>query len=265
MTTGHQLLEALEARSDRSESVPDVAPAPTGFAHLDDLTGGLRPGQLWVITGTPGQGRTILLTQWAAQLALTQRWRTWLVAPRERNDVVAARILASLGRAPVLQLLSDELDAEQRHRVAGVRELLRSADLRTTTCPSRPCPSPDDVAKAPTTCAVLVDDADLVPTATPQHLGALAPAGSLVVATLPRHVMVAGPHEDADLDPEWARAADVVIEVRSHGLVPGDLHARAGEAELRVLRHRHGPTTTITVAFQPYYGRLADMPDRPMS
>ena len=34
---------------------------------------------------------------------------------------------------------------------------------------------------------------------------------------------------------------------------------RAGEADLRVVKHRNGPTGTVTVAFQGHYSRFVDM------
>ncbi|MFJ5035836.1 DnaB-like helicase C-terminal domain-containing protein, partial [Streptomyces sp. NPDC088560] len=34
---------------------------------------------------------------------------------------------------------------------------------------------------------------------------------------------------------------------------------RAGQADLIVAKHRHGPTATITVAFQGHYSRFVDM------
>ncbi|MGA0945273.1 MAG: DnaB-like helicase C-terminal domain-containing protein, partial [Candidatus Nanopelagicales bacterium] len=34
---------------------------------------------------------------------------------------------------------------------------------------------------------------------------------------------------------------------------------RAGEADFIVAKHRNGPTSTITVAFQGHYSRFVDM------
>jgi replicative DNA helicase len=34
---------------------------------------------------------------------------------------------------------------------------------------------------------------------------------------------------------------------------------RAGEADMIVAKHRNGPTTTVTVAFQGHYSRFVDM------
>jgi hypothetical protein len=40
----------------------------TGLLGLDELLGGI--GELWFLTGAPGQGRSMLLTQPAARFAL---------------------------------------------------------------------------------------------------------------------------------------------------------------------------------------------------
>ena len=36
-------------------------------------------------------------------------------------------------------------------------------------------------------------------------------------------------------------------------------HERAGEADLLVVKHRNGPTDTITVAFQGHFSRFTNM------
>ncbi len=43
------------------------AGVPTGLPDLDMRTGGFRPGELWVLGGRPGQGKTILATGFRAQ------------------------------------------------------------------------------------------------------------------------------------------------------------------------------------------------------
>jgi len=49
--------------------------------------------------------------------------------------------------------------------------------------------------------------------------------------------------------------------VSPHGTapVPGRKSPRAGEADFIVAKHRNGPTSTITVAFQGHYSRFVDM------
>ncbi|MEU7058170.1 DnaB-like helicase C-terminal domain-containing protein [Streptomyces sp. NPDC046197] len=52
--------------------------------------------------------------------------------------------------------------------------------------------------------------------------------------------------------------ADVVILIHCEDAYEKDSH-RAGEANLIVVKHRVGPTATITVAFQGHYSRFVDM------
>lgn len=57
--------------------------------------------------------------------------------------------------------------------------------------------------------------------------------------------------------PDLRRHADVVIRLGLPGQF--DLEdARVGEADLDVLRNRHGPQARITVHFQGHYRRFAD-------
>jgi replicative DNA helicase len=52
--------------------------------------------------------------------------------------------------------------------------------------------------------------------------------------------------------------ADMVVLLHREAAYEKD-SPRAGEADLIVAKHRNGPTDTITVAFQGYYSRFADM------
>ena len=254
MTSG-SLLDEFDRRS-----TPGMATS-TGFERLDDLTGGFAPGRVWIVTGPPGHGRTTLAAQWAAKLAHAHGWHVRLACPREDTVMCAARLISSTGKVPLHHLVADRgLRAEDARRAETARDLLLQADLQVAPGHhpfSLALPAELDATAAPT--AVVIDDADLVPSCSPEQVAALAGAGCLVILTLPRHVMVEGKYEDADLDPAWARVADVVLGVRTRGLTPGDLDLRAGQADLTVLKHRRGPIATATVAFQGYYARFVDL------
>jgi replicative DNA helicase len=55
-----------------------------------------------------------------------------------------------------------------------------------------------------------------------------------------------------------AQDADVVILLQREDAYERE-SPRAGEADLIVAKHRNGPTTTVTVAFQGPYSRFVDM------
>lgn len=73
--TLHSLAEAL-ARIEYETSAPESGlqlPLPLGFSPLDDLlNGGLRPGELMVVGGAAGVGKTIFGLQLARNVALRQ-------------------------------------------------------------------------------------------------------------------------------------------------------------------------------------------------
>jgi replicative DNA helicase len=52
--------------------------------------------------------------------------------------------------------------------------------------------------------------------------------------------------------------ADIVILLHREDFYEKE-SPRAGEADLIVAKHRNGPTSTVTVAFQGHYSRFTDM------
>ena len=73
--TLHSLAEALE-RIEVETAAPDRGlqlPLALGFSPLDDLlNGGLRPGELMIVGGAAGVGKTIFGLQLARNVALRQ-------------------------------------------------------------------------------------------------------------------------------------------------------------------------------------------------
>ena len=125
------IAELLDLPREAGETVT----SPSGFARLDELAGGFKPGRLWLVTSTPGQGRTTLLTQWAGRLAVTLSWMTALVCPRETPALCASRLLASLSRAPLSRLVDGTLDAGNNESVRKVDSALRQSKFMVGTHP----------------------------------------------------------------------------------------------------------------------------------
>lgn len=254
MMTSRRLLEEF----DRQQ--PSTTTLPTGFRRLDDLTGGFDAGQVWIVTGAPGQGVTTLLTQWAAALAGTHGWQTWLACPREDTRMCTSRLISCIGKVPLNHLVEDRIRADDTARAQVARELMERVNLHVAPQGHDfPMPAAGLVLATVMPFAAIIDDADLVPFCSPTKVRDFANAGGLVVLSLPRDVMLADEREDADLNSAWARVADVVLEVRSRGLTPGDPEGLRGDADLTVLKHRRGPTTTAPVTFEAHYARFVDL------
>ena len=89
--------KAMEARSTKwrggDRSIPGV---PTGLYRLDDLTGGLRPGQLIFIGARPSVGKTSLIMSMMANLCTMKEAPATLVFSTEMSRAqVGLRILAA--------------------------------------------------------------------------------------------------------------------------------------------------------------------------
>jgi len=102
----------------------------TGFADLDEATGGPRAGDIWLVVGTPGQGVSTLLTQWAGRWSTQHDWDTWLICPRDDAAACTTRLQASLGLVPAQHLLNGTTSADEDDRLERASESLRTAPLR---------------------------------------------------------------------------------------------------------------------------------------
>ena len=243
--------DLLKTRDVGREIIPMVT---TGFRELDELTGGMRPGQVWVVVGTPGQGRTTLLTQWATALAGAGDRPVQLVTPRESPQAVASRLLSRAARVSLPHLTNHRLSPTDNERIAAVGSRLDALDLRVFAKGEAVYIPEVDAPRSVNASAVVVDDADRVSGLDPKWVAATAATGVFVLLALPRHRVMVTSDRDADLDPTWADVADVVLEVRHRGLQNGAL--RPGEAEFELHYNRWGFTRTIAVQHQAHFSRF---------
>lgn len=118
------LLAARQAVEDREAGEPTGATGlPTGLAPLDRLTGGLEPGDLWVLAGRTSQGKTSL----ALQIALTQQTPVLFVSAEVTAERLGRKALASRAAVPVPKMRMGALDDHDLERMeAALNALGRS-------------------------------------------------------------------------------------------------------------------------------------------
>lgn len=63
-------VDRLEARTEAGITMPGLS---TGIGDLDDISGGLQPGDFWPIAGLTGGGKSTLMAQIALNLALAEQ------------------------------------------------------------------------------------------------------------------------------------------------------------------------------------------------
>jgi replicative DNA helicase len=243
-------LEAVDALRAWRSAQPAVR--STSFSALDRVCDGFVPGRVWLITGTPGQGRSTLAFQWALQLATRHGMRTDLVSAREPVHLVAARLLAAASKIPVSHLWANEITTHDEAKLRGARLTLAEAPLRIVEH-GRPSVLTWDPPQTEIPEAIVIDDAHLEAGAFPDRLVEFAGRGVLVIATLPKHQVIS----PDGIDPAWARVADHILDIERPDVLDPDGH-RPGEADLHLVRNRWGPQTVITVAFQGHYARFVE-------
>lgn len=229
----------------------------TGFSEIDRVSGGFRHGQVWILTGTPGQGRSMLAGQWALSLATRHDIPTQLVSLHEPIHLVAARLIASVGLIPALQVWNQDLRETDQWRIGKARDVLTAAKLLIHG-PCDPSMLDSEYPGQELPEALVVDDADLAAGVNPQRIASFAARGALIILTLPRHLLF----NNDGLDPVWARVADFVVDIRRPDLLDS-YSPRPGEADLILVRNRWGPPTSAAVLVQPHYARFIETPEMP--
>ncbi len=66
----------------------------TGFKHLDNLTGGIVPGELWIIAGRPSEGKTTLAGNIACNMA-ENSFKVGFISTEMTPEQIAGRLILS--------------------------------------------------------------------------------------------------------------------------------------------------------------------------
>jgi replicative DNA helicase len=97
----------------------DLIPVPTGFDPLDRvLGGGLRSGDLTLVGGTPGVGKTILTLQWARNIALAGGDVIYACYEHDESVLLARLLALELG-----YLGHSRDDVERDKMLTGIQEV----------------------------------------------------------------------------------------------------------------------------------------------
>jgi replicative DNA helicase len=96
-------------------------PIPTGFRALDHtLGGGIRAGDLVLVGGSPGVGKTIVSLQWARNIALAGGTCIYACYEHEESALLGRLLALELGDMPGG---TDEYDTELEKMRLGIQEI----------------------------------------------------------------------------------------------------------------------------------------------
>jgi replicative DNA helicase len=135
-----QIRSALSTLAELHQLTEPVAHTvlPTGFDFLDDvLAGGIRQGEVLLLGGKPGVGKTIAALQWARSMARSGVVAVYVCFEHDDVTLVTRLLSGELGDAVAAELggsgiRHDELQARLRDVAAGsitLRQALESDPL----------------------------------------------------------------------------------------------------------------------------------------
>ncbi|OQD51847.1 replicative DNA helicase [Streptomyces phaeoluteigriseus] len=272
-------LDWMEATGGREATLPGI---PTGFTDLDSLTGGLHPGQLIVIAARPAMGKSTLAYDFVRAATIKHTLPSAIFTLEAGRNEVAMRLLSAEARVALHHMRSGTMTDEDWTRLArrmpdvsaapiyiqdgaysnlhdlrahcrylhsrnGVQLIVVDA-VHLLTYGTRPLGSRYEEISEIARCLKLLAKELRIP------IVAISTLNRSPEQRIDKKPMINDLRDSGALEDN----ADVVILIHREDAYEKD-SPRAGEADLIVAKHRHGPTATITVAFQGHYSRFVDM------
>ncbi len=94
----------LDALTERFQS-GDIPGLSTGIDLIDEITGGMRKGELWVVGAKTSRGKSVLMLQIAADVLRSGK-RVAIFSLEMSADEIVGRIISCGGKIPINQILN---------------------------------------------------------------------------------------------------------------------------------------------------------------
>jgi replicative DNA helicase len=271
-------LDEIEAIGSRGGAMTGV---PTGFADLDSLTNGLHPGQMIVIAARPAIGKSTLALDFARAAAIKHGLGTAFFSLEMGRNEITMRLLSAEARVPLHTMRTGQMSDDDWTRLARRMSEVADAPLYIDDSPNM------SMMEIRAKCRrlkqrhdlrmVIIDYLQLMSSPKrvenrQQEVSEMSRSLKLLAKEIDVPVIALsqlnrGPEQRTDKKPLLSdlresgsieQDSDVVILLHREDAYERE-SPRAGEADLIVAKHRNGPTTTVTVAFQGHYSRFVDM------
>ncbi len=279
------LSELLQPTLDEIEAVGAqggvMTGVPTGFSDLDRLLNGLHPGQLIIVAGRPGLGKSTAAMDFARSTSVKHNLASAIFSLEMSKVEIVMRLLSAEARVPLHVLRSGQLSDDDWTKLARRMGEISEAPLFVDDTPNmnlmeirakaRRLKQRHDLK------LVVVDYLQLMSSpkrteSRQQEVAELSRGLKLLAKEIECPVVAVsqlnrGPEQRTDKRPQLSdlresgsieQDADVVILLHRDDYYDRE-SPRAGEADFIVAKHRNGPTDTITVAAQLHLSRFIDM------
>jgi replicative DNA helicase len=254
---------------------------PTGFTDLDRLLNGLHAGQLIIVAGRPGLGKSTAAMDFARATSVRANLASAIFSLEMSKVEIVMRLLSAEARVPLHVLRSGQLSDDDWTKLARRMGEISEAPLFVDDTPNmnlmeirakaRRLKQRHDLK------LVVVDYLQLMSSpkrveSRQQEVAELSRGLKLLAKEIECPVVAVsqlnrGPEQRTDKRPQLSdlresgsieQDADVVILLHRDDYYDKE-SPRAGEADFIVAKHRNGPTDTVTVAAQLHLSRFVDM------
>lgn len=275
------LLSGVLAEIEADAASDGIVGLPSGFSDLDEVTGGFRPGELWIVAARPSVGKSMFGLDIARHAAIRKQIPSAYFSLEMSKSDLVKRLLSAESRVPLHDIRSgkicdDDWDRLSR-RLGEIAEAplflhdspsITAAEIRTKT---RRLQATHGLR------LVVVDYLQLMGSSgrvenRQQEVSAISLALKQMALKLGITVIALSQlnrtlEQRADKRPQMydiresgsiEQDADGIIMLYREELVEPET-SRLGEADLILVKNRSGAKGTITVAFQGHFSRFVDM------
>ena len=255
---------------------------PSGFGHLDKVTGGFQPGNLIVIAARPGMGKSALVANIAENVAMNTGKAVAFFSMEMSEAELAHRFIACRARIPGDRLRMGKVSERDWPRVLRACSQLEQAPLWIDDSSDLGMLELRAKARRLATsegglALVIVDYIQLMRAEQPHQnrveqvaqmsRGLKNLARELKVPVVALSQLSRAPEQRPDKRP-------MLSDLRESGQIEQDSDVvafiyrdeyydkeseDAGIAELIIAKHRNGPTDTVRLAFSPEYPSFYDI------
>nr|WP_203818363.1 replicative DNA helicase [Actinoplanes ferrugineus] len=258
-----------------------MAGIPTGFSDLDRLLNGLHPGQLIIVAGRPGLGKSTASMDFARNAAIRNNCASAIFSLEMSKIEMVMRLLSAEARVPLHVLRSGQLTDDDWAKLARRMGEISEAPIFVDDTPNMNLMEIRAKARRlkqrHNLKLLVIDYLQLMSSpkkteSRQQEVSELSRGLKLLAKEIECPVIGVsqlnrGPEQRTDKRPQLSdlresgsieQDADVVILLHRDDYYDKE-SPRAGEADFIVAKHRNGPTDTITVAAQLHLSRFVDM------
>ncbi len=268
-------IDAIQSGGGQSVGIP------TGFVVLDEITNGLHGGQMIIVAGRPGHGKSTIAMDFMRSCSIKHRKPSVIFSLEMSKSEIVMRLLSAEASIKLTDMRSGRLSDNDWTRMAIRMSEISEAPLYIDDSPNLTMMEIRAKArrlKQRTDLGLIVVDYLQLMTSGKKYDSRQQEVSdfsrSLKLLAKELHVPVValsqlnrGPEQRTDKRPQVSdlresgsleQDADMIILLHRPDAIDRD-DPRGGEADLILGKHRNGPTANITVAHNLSMSRFANM------